>query len=137
MAEYIAALAPSELPNISYARINAEQAEYVRRAMQDPENQRHFDVAFLPVTTPDQRRAAAEEWAGYEQVKGHAEAAEAGAVFIFNSQDRSPEAFVALLEDRDIKPETPWVTYALLKVINRTPGISDYELLRNYYVDPK
>jgi hypothetical protein len=140
MTEYVAAFAPASLPDIQYTRIDADQAAVISRAMELPENKADFEVSFLPVETLEQRQVAAEEWAGYKQAKGQIEARNRGALFVASSRDESPEALLELLEDRDDEPQIPYapfVTFALLKVVKRRPDVHVYNLLREYYDDPK
>lgn len=132
MTEHIAALAPDNLPDIEYSRVNEEQASYIHAAMDLPENRDSFDVSFLPIETPEQRREAAEEWAGYKQAAGNVRAREMGAVLIFGGRDESPEALLALLEDAD-RDDSDFVTHALMKVVKKNPDASTYLLLRDYY----
>lgn len=140
MTEYIADFAPAELPDITYARVDQEQAACIEKAMELPENQTCFKVSFLPLETPEQRRAAAEEWAGYEQAKGQIDARERGAFMVVSTRDRSPNALLALLEDQDripVIPFAPLVTHALVKVVKRRADTSIFQLMRGYYRDPQ
>ena len=130
MTEYLAALAPDDLPDIDYTRVNVEQAAAIRAAMELPENQASFEVSFLPVDTPEQRQVAAEEWAGYEQAAGQTKAKEEGAVLVFTTRDRSPEYFLSMLEDKD---ERDFVTHALLKVVKKKKDADMDDLLSGYY----
>jgi len=140
MTEYTAALAPAKLPDILYTRVDREQAAYIESAMKLPENRASFDVSFLPLNTPEVRRAAAEEWAAYEQAKAQVEARERGAFLVLTSRDYSSDAFLALLEDEDNIPEipfAPFVTHALLKAVKLTDDADTYQLVRDYYDSPK
>lgn len=97
----------------------------------------------MPLETPEQRRAAAEEWAGYEQAKGQTSAKKQGAALIYSSRDRSPEALLRKLEDKDVVPDYPvpggqlWVTHALFKVVKLNTAANSIDLLREYYGLPK
>lgn len=136
MTEYVADLAPDEIQDIEYTRVDAEQAAFMRSAMELPENQAKFDVTFLPIGTAEERLAAAQEWAAYEQAKGRVEARERGAFLIVTTRDRSPEYFLWLIEDRDpalLVPYAPFTTYAVSKIVKKVEGASTYDLLRDYY----
>lgn len=118
MAEYIADFAPENLPEIAYSRVDAEQAACMIKAMELLENQTNFEVTMLPIDTPEQRQAAAEEWAGYEQAKGNLETQNRGAFLFVDGRDRSPEYFLKLIEDRDEArhiPFAPFVTHGCIQ----------------------
>lgn len=134
MAEYIAALAPDELPDIQYVMVNDEQMACMQQAIEDPENQANFEVAFLPVETPEQRQAAAEEWAIYLQTKHQVSARNLGAFMTISSRDESPEAFVKLIESKNPRPNSDtFVVAALSKIVKKNKDVSIFELLHEYY----
>lgn len=133
MTIHVADFAPDQLPDIQYTRINEEQATHIRAAMELPENQERFDVTFLPIDTPEQRQAAAEEWAAYLQAKGDAKTKAAGAILVMSTRDETPEALRELLEDQDHVPGGPFATHALWKVVKKQPGAQTFDLLQTYY----
>lgn len=136
MAEYFAQFAPEELPDISYSRVDAEQAACMLKAMELPDNQANFELTLLPIDTSEQRQAVAEEWAGYEQAKNQIKARDRGAFLVVDGRDRSPEYYRNLLEDKDearMIPFAPFVTHAVSKIIKLSPDSHVYDLLKEYY----
>lgn len=136
MAEYLAPLAPEEIADTMYTRISADDIEFVESQMKRPVQQANFEVTILPVDTPEQRLAAANQWAAYVQDKGQIEARERGAVLMLNSRDESPEAFLRLIEDKENDerpiPYAPFVTGAVLRV-KKLRDVSLYELFPEKY----
>jgi hypothetical protein len=136
MAEYLAPLAPDDLPDFDYTRICFDDIEFVLRQMERPEQQANFEVTILPVDTPEQRLAAANEWAAYVQAKGQVEARKRGAVLMYSTRDESPEAYLRIIEDKENRdrpiPYAPFVTAAVLRV-KRLRDAGLYELFREKY----
>lgn len=135
MTEYIAAFAPDDLPDIEYTRTDEVQAAHMRAAMELPENQARFELTFLTIETPEQRWAAALEWAGYLQAAGCVRARDEGAIFVTSSRDDSPEALLRLIEDCDREDVNGFVTYAVTKTVKKIRGVSTYASLRTYNGD--
>jgi len=133
MTEYLAHFAPDNLPDIEYSRVNKAQADAVIAAMQLPENQGKFDITFMSVDTPEQRRTAAEEWAGYEQAAGQVEAKRQGAAFVITTRDRSPAYFERLMEDESLGEFGVFVTCAVMKIVIKTSGANTLDLFHAYY----
>lgn len=133
MAEYVSAFAPDSLPALQYTRVNEEQAACIQAAMEDPENQAKFDIAFLPVDTAEERLAAAVEWAAYRQAVGQVNARDRGAILVVNSRDESPEALARLLAGEDIEGGRSFVTHALMRVVKKNGKAQVFDLLRKYY----
>ena len=101
--------------------------------MESPECQADFEVELLPLSTPEERRAAAEEWAAYHQAVGQVRARELGAVAVLSSRDESAEALLSLLEDGDSENRNGFVASALLRVIKKNDEAEVIDLLRGYY----
>ena len=123
--------APTSLPRIDYATINDDQAGHISEAMTLPENQDKYEVVFLPIDTPEARKAAAKEWADYTQAKGDVATSERGAVAVLSTRDESPEAFERLMEDHLNTPE--FATHALMKVTLKADDSSVYDLMSSYH----
>lgn len=136
MAEYIADFAPDNLPDIAYSGVNAEQLAHMQTAMELPENQANFELSLLPIDTPEQRQAVADEWAGYEQAKGAVVARQRGAFAVIDGKDRSPQHFLERIEGRHDWVRIPFALFvrvAVAKVIKLNSGANEYDLLRTYY----
>lgn len=141
MAEYVADFAPDNLPDISYLRVSAGQLPFLIAAMELPEHQANFQISFLPIETPEQRKAAAEEWAGYEQAKGQVAARARGAFLVVDGKDRSPQYFLDRIEDKDGDstwiPYAPFVTAAVTKIVRLNPDADEYDIWKAYYEPDK
>ena len=133
MTAHFSDMAPDTLPHINYLTVDDVQAAFVSEAMALELNQARFDVAFIPIDTPDARRVAAEEWADYKQALGDVEARERGAAAVFSTRDESAEALEALLENRVLSSLRSFGVHALLKVTLKADDANTYELLRAYY----
>ncbi len=119
-------------PPFEYSRATAEQVEYIREAMELPENQAKFDVVLLPLDTPEQIRAAAEEWSAHETE----ELKHGRGVGEYGITDSSPEAYMRLLQDGDKGERSSGgrlATHALVRMVRKTRQAHLYDLLRAYY----
>jgi len=135
MTEYITDFSKHSLHHMEYTRVNEEQAEHVRSVMLTQDCRANFDVVLLPLTTPEERQAAAEEWAAYRQTVAHKRARDMGAVAVFDSRDddNTPENLLALLENRGVEEGEGFVTHALMRVTRLTAGANTFDLIRGYY----
>jgi len=115
MGEFISS-STNEPLDISYVRINIEQAGLLNVAMQRPQNQEQFDVTLLPIDTPEARQIAAEEWAEYLSDTGI-----------------TTEQRLALLEDKDMKSPLNYGTHAFAKIVKKMSGARSVNLLRDDY----
>lgn len=132
MTTHFAEFAPTDFPRIEYSTVDDDQAAHISEAMTLPENQARFEVTFIPIDTPEARRAAAEEWAAYQQAKGDVAASERGAYMVMNSRDESPEAFLRLIQKNLYSPRHI-AAHALSKIVCKDKDASVYDLMRTYY----
>lgn len=107
---------PNEPLDISYVRINIEQTALLKSAMQRLENQEQFDVTLLPISTLEERLAAAEEWAEYLQETGI-----------------TTEQRLDLLEDKDMTSPLNYGTFAFAKIVKKMSSAKPMGLLRDNY----
>jgi hypothetical protein len=134
MTTHISEFAPANLPRIDYSTVDDDQAGHISEAMTLPENIAKYDVTFIPIDTPEARRAVAEEWAAYQQAQGDAAAKERGAFAVFSSRDESPEALERNLEEQLFNPNPRHIAvHALSKIVLKNPDASVYDLMRSYY----
>lgn len=134
MTTAIAAFAPETIPVVEYGMVDHEQAAHISEAMILPENQEKFEVSFLPVDTPEARRAVAEEWSAYKQALADIATREYGAVAYFSSRDDSPEAIEQHMEQHLEADSQGWLgAHAVSKVVIKVDGAKSIDLLKTYY----
>lgn len=131
MSTYFSDLAPTNLPRVKYATVDDDQAGHISEAMTHPENQKKYDISFIPIDTPEARRIAAEEWSKYKRALGNIAAKEQGAFMVVSSRNDSPEALERLLDERINAIGS--TTHALAKVTLKDPDANIYDLMRSYY----
>lgn len=123
MPAYFAGFAQEDMPNIEYSGVNHEMAKWALRAVPRLAG---YEVTIMPVDTPEEALATAQERAAHLQAEGEADARAQGAVFIVSSrkEDTSEEVAKKLHRER---------ASSLLLRVRMPPGASSYELLRDYY----
>lgn len=123
MTAFFSDFAQEDLPRIEYFGVDHEQAECALKAAKKFVE---YEVTLMPIDTPEEALATAQERDAHLQAKGDADAKEQGAVMIFSSRkELSPEEFaIKLHRDR--------ATQLLMRV--RLPkDASLYELFRDCY----
>lgn len=123
MTEHFAAFAQDDIPNIEYLTMDQEQA---RCALSAATRLTEYEVSLMPINTPEEALASAQERAAHKNAVGNAMVRKRGAVAIFSSRkEPSPEEFAhQLYQDSDTR---------LFMKIRMPEGASVFELLREYY----
>lgn len=123
MTTHISAFAQEDIPNIQYFGITPEQAEFALRAAPQLEG---YEVTLMPIDTPEEALATAQERAAHLLAVGDAAAKARGAFLVMSSREEpTPEEFALQLHrDRAAR---------LFMRVRMPQGASSYELLREYY----
>ena len=123
MTTHLSAFAQEDVPNIHYFGITPEQAEFALRAAPHLVG---YEVTLMPIDTPEQALATAQEWAAHQQAAGNAAAQERGAVMVVSTRKEPTPEQLAIQLHRERARQ-------LFMRARMPEGASGYELLREYY----